>query len=322
MSWGLALIGGAAAWPLFLWMGRRLAGRRMRVLAALARVRSDGQVLEELPARARPSARSNPRQLANRVGRFFLRGPLQTWAERSLRGAGLPLRPEEFLGITAGALVAGWLVGALLPVGTFVRLLLIACGPLLPPLLVRRARTRRIAAISNQMGDALNTLGNGLRAGHSLPQALDAAAIQIPRPLGEELRRLLHETAAGIPMDEALDRLVARAANPDLELVVTAIRVQRAVGGNLAEVLEKISATIRARVAVQAHLQVITAQSRLSAWIVGLLPIGVFALTTVLAPNVAHTLVADPLGRILAAMALVLEGIGVLVIRRIVSIRY
>ncbi len=322
MTLVVTLLAGAAAYCLVLWTARRWAAHRLRVLRLLAMVRQGERPPEETAPRPRRAPGAGARHWAKQVGRFFLRGPLQTWAERSLRGSGLPLRPEEFLGITAGALVTGWLVGAALPLGAFVRFLLVLGGPLLPPLLVRRARNRRVSAISAQMGDVLNTLGNGLRAGHSLPQAMDSAATQLPAPLGEELRRLIHETAAGIPMDEALDRLVARTANADLELVVTAIRVQREVGGNLAEVLEKISATIRARIAVKAHLQVVTAQSRLSAWVVGLLPVGVFALTTVVAPQVAQILVQDPLGRLLAALAIVLEGIGVLAISRIVAIRY
>ncbi len=318
----LTIAAGAGCFCLGLLVLRLLSSRRLRLLAALSALQRADAPPEAEPAAARPRRGGGVRALGKRAGRFFLRGPAQSWAERSLRGSGLPLRPEEFLALTAGGLVAGWLVGTLLPITAVVRILLIVIGPLIPSLLVRRARTKRITAISSQMGDVLNTLGNGLRAGHSLMQALDAASTQIAAPLGEEVGRLLRETSSGIPMDEALSRMIARSANPDLELMVTAIRVQREVGGNLAEVLDRISGTIRARVAVKNHLQVVTAQSRMSAWVVGLLPVGVFALTTVVAPQVSETLVRQPLGRVLAVVAVILELIGVAAIRRIVAIKY
>ena len=166
------------------------------------------------------------------------------------------------------------------------------------------------------------TLGNGLRAGHSLMQALDNAAAQSADPLGPEIARLLREVAGGIPMEEALQRLLARTANPDLELLVTAVLVQREVGGNLAEILDKIASTIRSRVGVQNHLRVITAQSRLSGWVVGLLPVVVFAITTLITPQIEHTLTHDPMGRMVGIAAIVLEGMGLLAIRQIVSVKY
>ncbi len=304
-------------------VGRSLAGQRLRVLTALRAVRLGGtesEVGRPVVANARPTQRL--RQAGRGVGRALSLGPLRRFAVASLRGSGLPLRPEEFLALCAAGLVGGWLVGTVFALSGFLRLLAIAAGLLATPLMVRRTCQQRTARISLQMGDMLMTLGNGLRAGHSLLQALHGAAGQASAPLGDELRRLLREIGAGIPVPEALTRMVERAANPDLELLVTAVLVQREVGGNLAEILDKISATIRARVAVQNHLRVVTAQSRLSGWVVGLLPIGVFGLTTLVAPQVEGVLVHDPLGHIVAIAAIVLEALGMLAIRRIVSIRY
>ncbi len=323
MHWLLAAMGGAVAACLALWLQVGAWGSRLRLLAALEAVRSGGEA-PPAPATAprtrRPSA--SLRQVGRGVVRILFRGRLQRWARRSLQGAGLPLRPEEFLGLTAAGAPGGYLLGSVLPLPGFVRLLLVLAGFAATPLAVRRARQRRVQSISTQLAGALLTLGNGLRAGHSLLQAMGAAAEQTPVPLGEELGHLLREISGGIPVDEALERLVERTANPDLELLITAIRVQREVGGNLAEVLDRISATIRARVEVQAHLRVVTAQSRLSAWVVGLLPVGVFAITTVVAPTVSAVLVHDPVGRLLAGAAVAMELGGLFVISRIVRVRY
>ena len=304
-------------------LGRALAGERLRVLAALSAVRL-GLIEPEpqRPAATSPRPGQRLRAAGRGVGRVLSLGPLRRFAVASLRGSGLPLRPEEFLALCAAGLLTGWLVGSLFALSGFLRLLAIVMGLLATPLTVRRTCQQRTARISLQMGDMLMTLGNGLRAGHSLLQALHGAAGQAAAPLGDELRRLLREIGAGIPVPEALTRMVERAANPDLELLVTAVLVQREVGGNLAEILDKISSTIRARVAVQNHLRVVTAQSRLSGWVVGLLPIGVFGLTTLVAPQVEGVLVHDPLGHIVAIGAVVLEVLGMLAIRRIVTIRY
>jgi tight adherence protein B len=304
--------------------GRHLLRGRLRILLALRAAAGAEPEADPEPSarRRRTGSAAALRAALQRAGGFLLRGPVQRWAERCLRGTGLPLRPEEFLGLCAAGLVAGWGLGVLLPLPGFVRLLLAVLGPVSPPLYARRARQVRTARLSTQLGDTLMTLGNSLRAGHSLLQAVANAADQAAPPLGPELARLLREIAAGIPMDEALGRLLARTANPDLELLVTAILVQREVGGNLAEILDKISATIRARVSVQSHLRVVTAQSRMSGWVVGLLPVAVFAITTLIAPQIESTLTHDPLGRLVAGAAVILEVGGLLAIRKVVSIRY
>jgi tight adherence protein B len=314
------LLAGAAVAAAALAAGRHLLRRRLRLLAGLALAQGLGTP-PEAGARPRPG-RADLRRLLRRTGGPLLRGGLRRWAEGCLRGTGLPLRPEEFLGLQAGGLGAAALLATLVPASAFARLCLVALGGAAVPLYARAARQRRLRAISEQLADVLSALGSGLRAGHSLLQALGNVAEQTPPPLGAEFGRLLREVGAGIPMEEALQRLLQRTAHPDLELLVTALLVQREVGGNLAEVLDKIAGTIRARLAVQRQLRVLTAQSRLSGWVVGLLPIAVFAVTTVLAPEVERTLTRDPAGRAVAATAALLELGGVLALRSIASVRY
>lgn len=307
-------------------VGRHSLRGRFRVLIGLhAMVREPEADVAPGTAAAGARARgASPgvRRLLRRTGRQLLHGGLQRWAEACLRGTGLPLRPEEFVAVQVGALALGVFLVVVLPVAVFPRLCVVMLLTVGVPLFARRARSQRSQRVSTQLGDVLMTLGNGLRAGHSLMQALDNAATQSAEPLGPEIARLLREVAGGIPMEEALQRLLARTANPDLELLVTAVLVQREVGGNLAEILDKIASTIRSRVAVQNHLRVITAQSRLSGWVVGMLPVAVFGVTTLLAPQIEHTLTHDPIGRVVAIGAILLEGMGLLAIRQIVSVKY
>jgi len=316
------LFAAAAAALAGLAMGRFALRGRLRILGALRAVQAGTEEPGAAAAVRRGHAGSSLRAAVKRAAAALSLGPLQRWAERTLQGTGLPLRPEELLLLCAAGPVVGYAAGTVFRLPGFLRLLLLVACPVLPPLFCRQARGARSRRISTQLGDILMTLGNGLRAGHSLLQALDNAAAQSEAPLGPEMRRLLREIAAGIPVDEALERLVGRSANPDLELMVTAIRVQREVGGNLAEVLDKISGTIRARVAVKNHLRVVTAQSRLSGIVVAVLPVAIFGLTTLIAPQVEHTLTSDPAGRAVAVAAVVLETFGILAIRKVVSIRY
>lgn len=317
----LAILLGAAACALGAAAAVRRALRtRWRILLALEALRSD-PAPHQPPEQRTAHNRSPLRAAMGRAGGALSLGPMRRWAERCLQGTGLPLRPEELLLLCALAPVAGYGLGAVFGLGAL-RWVLAPAGLLVPPLLCRQARGSRSHRLSIQLGELLLGLGNALRAGHSLPQALENASAPCGPPLGPEMQRLLREVAAGIPLDEALDRLVARTANSDLELLVTAIQVQRSVGGNLAEVLDNISGTIRARVEIKNHLRVVTAQSRLSGIVVSVLPLGVFGLTLLVAPQVERTLLTDPLGRILGVIAVVLELIGILAIRRIVAIRY
>ncbi len=327
----VALLCGTAGACLAAAVARSALRGRLRVLRALKQAiavasgRVDPEAVEEPAAPGRrPRGQGIASLLRAVLARFgrVQRAPLRRWAEGQLRGTGLPLRPEEFVGLCALGVVVGGLLGLALPLPAALRALLFLAAAVAAPVGARMARGRRSVRICLQLGESLMTLSNGMRAGHSLLQAIAAAADQTGPPLGEEYARLLRETSAGIPMEEALARLVERTASADVELLVTAILVQREVGGNLAEILDRIATTIRARVAVQNHLRVVTAQSRMSGWVVGLLPIGLFVLISVIAPGIESVLVHTLMGRILGLGAILMEGAGLLVIRGIVSIRY
>ncbi len=135
------------------------------------------------------------------------------------------------------------------------------------------SRSRRLTRFNDQLSDMLNLMVNGLRAGYSTLQAMEAVSKELPAPICDEFRRVVQEMQIGIPMDTALANLLRRIPSDDLDFVITAINVQREVGGNLSEILDTISFTIRERVKIKGEIRVITSQVRASGTILALIPI-------------------------------------------------
>ena len=151
-------------------------------------------------------------------------------------------------------------------------------GFFIPPIYVGRAKSGRLKAFDNQLADMLNLVVNGLRAGFSTLQAMEAVSHEMPTPISDEFRRVVQEMQLGITMEDALEHLMRRIQSDDLDLVVTAINVQREVGGNLAEILDVISFTIRERVRIKGEISALTAQGRATAWVISALPIALVVL--------------------------------------------
>lgn len=146
-------------------------------------------------------------------------------------------------------------------------------GFFLPGFYVRREQARRLLRFDEQLADMLNLMVNGLRAGYSTLQALEAVSKELPPPISDEFRRVVQEMQLGIPMERALDNLFRRIQSKDLDLVITAMNVQREVGGNLSEILETISHTIRERVKIKGEIRVLVSQVMTSGRFLSIMPI-------------------------------------------------
>ena len=142
-----------------------------------------------------------------------------------------------------------------------------------PRFYVRRRQTQRLIKFNDQLSDMLNLMVNGLRAGYSTTHAMEAVSRELPAPISDEFRRLVQEMQIGIPMEKALDNLLRRIPSDDLDFVVTAINVQREVGGNLSEILDTISFTIRERVRIKGEIRVLTASVRTSGAVLSMIPV-------------------------------------------------
>jgi tight adherence protein B len=193
---------------------------------------------------------------------------------KELARADIKLKPGEYIalmGIAAFGVgfIAWYLGGKFLLVGAIGAIF----GLFLPRLYVRREQGKRLIRFDEQLGDMLNLMVNGLRAGYSTMQAMEAVSRELPSPISDEFRRVVQEMQLGLPMDRALDNLIRRIPSEDLDLVVTAINVQREVGGNLAEILDTISYTIRERVRIKGDIRVLTAQVMISGRFLAMMPI-------------------------------------------------
>lgn len=194
---------------------------------------------------------------------------------RDLARADLKLKVAEYfalyiIAIIFGALVFGF-IGSWHPVSFLIGAVL---GAFAPRFYVKRQQRKRLNKFNDQLGDMLNLMVNGLRAGYSTMQAMEAISKELPSPISDEFRRVVQEMQLGVPMETALENLLRRIPSDDLDFVVTAINVQREVGGNLSEILDSISYTIRERVRIKGEIRVMTAQVRASGTLLSIIPMG------------------------------------------------
>ncbi|HEY9077473.1 MAG TPA: type II secretion system F family protein [Anaerolineaceae bacterium] len=198
---------------------------------------------------------------------------------RNLARADLRLKPGEYIALILIAafgvgFVAWFFGGRYLIVGILGAIV----GSFIPGMYVKSQQGKRLERFGNQLSDMLNLMVNGLRAGYSTMQAMEAVSKELPSPISDEFRRVVQEIQLGVPMEKALDNLLRRIPSEDLDLVVTAINVQREVGGNLAEILDVISFTIRERVRIKGEIKVLTTQTMYSGRALSLMPVFVLVI--------------------------------------------
>jgi len=236
-----------------------------------------------------------------------------------LEQADIPLRGEEMAGATFFSVAIGAALG-LLALGILGALLGGLFGYLLPGLLLKNHLARRLRAAEEQLEEFLSFVANAMRAGSSLMQAMDLAGRTLPSPLGREMRRTQKEISLGVSMDDAWQNLVKRVPSGDMDLVATAVLIQRQVGGDLAGILDSIAATIRERQRVKAQVRTLTAQGRLSGFVIASLPFVLFVLFSFINPAYVRLLWTEPLGLLMLGMGLVSQVVGTVLISRIIRI--
>jgi tight adherence protein B len=252
---------------------------------------------------------------------------------RDIARADLKLKPSEFLAIWAAAIVGIpflFIVLSLglpalrsplaLIVGAFV-------GFMLPRFWLGRRKSGRLGAFNKQLPDTITLLANGLRAGSSFLQAVELVVRESRPPISTEFQRVIREVNLGLPFEAAMENMVRRVRSEDLELMATAINIQHTVGGNLAEILDSIAFTIRERIRIKGEIRTLTAQQRLSGYVVGFLPIALAGFLFVAAPQFMAPMFDKPpeafglpLGVVILAFGGFMMFIGFLLIRKIVDI--
>ena len=197
-----------------------------------------------------------------------------------------------------------------------------AAASFVPTLFVKRKARQRMEKFEEQFPEAIDLIARALRAGHALPTALQMAADEIPQPVGEEFKQMFEQHSYGLSLPEALRAFGERVPLLDARFFVTAVMTQREMGGNLSEVLDKLSAVIRERFKVKRQVRVISAHGRITGMVLGFLPPAVCGILFIISPEHMGLLFKDPIGLYMVAAAVVLQVIGVLAIRKIVDVEY
>jgi tight adherence protein B len=240
--------------------------------------------------------------------------------QRSLLQADISWSAGVFLSISALFALSGFYLGyywqGSLEGGALAFLL-----GLLPFIFLRMKKNRKARLVETQMPDVMELLARSLRAGHTLPSAIELASQETPQPLGRELRLAYEEQRMGISMAEALRHMAERIDSADLRYFVTAILIQAETGGNLAEIMEKIGQLIRNRLRFKAKVRALSAEGRFSAIIASLMPCLVFLVLYTFKRDYIMNLLNEPMGRKMVVVALISMGIGILIFKKIVIIK-
>jgi tight adherence protein B len=252
---------------------------------------------------------------------------------RDLGAADLKLKPSEFLGIWAGSTIGVplvmFLIGFVVPSlqSPIILVIGLALGFVLPRLWLGRRKSSRLNQFNKQLPDTITLIANALRAGSSFLQSIELVVRESRPPISIEFGRVIREVNLGLPFDTALENMVKRVKSEDFELMATAIAIQHQVGGNLAEILDSIAFTIRERVRIKGEIRTLTAQQRMSGYVVGGLPIVLALFIYVVAPNFFTPMfqkppdvIGIPTGVLLIGVAGVMMAIGFVLIRKIVDI--
>jgi len=245
-------------------------------------------------------------------------GPL----ERLVTQSGLKITVGTLVMASILAAVAGY---ALVKWFTYYTYLGLAAAPLfgmIPYLIVRYARNKRLELFEEQFPEAIALIARALRAGHAFPTGLQMVGDEIPAPVGAEFKLVYDRQSFGMPISDALKSMAERVPVLDARFFVTAVLTQRETGGNLSEVLDNLASVIRERFKVKRQVRVVTAHGRITGWILAALPPALAVILCFVSPDHMKTMVTDPLGIKMLAIGGTMQALGTIIIRKLVNIRY
>jgi tight adherence protein B len=245
--------------------------------------------------------------------RFFNRAALDE--------ADIRVSQADFIIIILGACAVSALIGLTLG-GAVLAFLMILVPPFASHVLLNQRAAKRRRQFDEQLGDTLHLLTGGLRAGHSILRAIDAAASESPTPTSQEMRRIVTETSLGRDLLSSLNDTAARMRSDDFVWMAQAIQINREVGGNLAEVLDQVNETIRERSEIKGQIKSLAAEGKFSAYILMALPFGIGGMLTMVNPGYVNVLFTQPLGWMLLAVSAVFLTIGGLWMRKIIDLKF
>ncbi|SEK14112.1 type II secretion system F family protein [Paraburkholderia diazotrophica] len=252
--------------------------------------------------------------------KVLLRMPRIQTMDRWLVQSGLDWSMGKLLTCTVLPPLVVWIAGSAIYVPQLPLLAAILIAGMIAPFRVNRAKAKRMKQIEQQLPEAADMIGRSLRAGHSFSTALGMVGDEMPEPIGSEFRTTFGQINFGVSLNDALGGLANRVPISDLRYFVIAVLIQRESGGNLAEILGNISQIIRARLALLGKVRVLSAEGRLSAWVLGALPFVVAFVISIMNPGFLRILWTDPTGIDLVGVALVMMVFGVIWMRKVIRI--
>ncbi|MDR5658927.1 type II secretion system F family protein [Serpentinicella sp. ANB-PHB4] len=262
----------------------------------------------------------NRKNILQVLGSFFVAKSYTKKLEGQLLKAELPMRAEEFLALNIIGILICTFVGLVLLGGIASALVMALLALVIPQIIITRKKRLRIERINQQIGDCLTVMANSLRAGYSFQQAIDLVGKEMNGSLALEFKKTNREINLGTTIDQALINLTKRVESDDLELLITAVLIQRQIGGNLAEILDNISFTIRERIRIKGEIKTLTAQGRASGLVIGLMPPILFVILLLINPSYMNVMIQSKVGWLILFAGLISEIIGVLLIKKVIDI--
>lgn len=255
------------------------------------------------------------------LDRFLAARNVRLYSRDSLENAGVRLSQAEYFVLVIAGGIVGALVGLVIGVPVL-SVLLVILAPVVGHLVLGFLAGKRRAKFDQQLGDTLQLLAGGLRAGHSILRAIDAAASESQSPTSEEMRRVITETSLGRDLLASLTDTSERMRNEDFVWIAQAIQINREVGGNLAEVLDQVNETIRERSEIKGHIKALAAEGKFSAYILIAMPFGIVVMLMMVNPGYMDSMFTHPLGWGMMAASAVLMTIGSLWMRKIIDLKF
>ena len=257
----------------------------------------------------------------NLVDGFFSQRKVRLFNRETLENAGLRMSQADFFVLVLAGALVGALAG-LVVAGPLLAVLFVLLSPLAGHLVLGFLAGKRRNTFDQQLGDTLQLLAGGLRAGHSILRAIDAAATESQSPTSEEMRRVVTETSLGRDLQSSLNDTAERMRNEDFVWIAQAIQINREVGGNLAEVLDQVNETIRERSEIKGHIKSLAAEGKFSAYILMAMPIGIVVMLMLVNPGYMNVMFTHPLGWGMIVASVILMTIGGLWMRKIIDLKF
>jgi len=306
----------------FFWIGKYSDLRRSRISKRVHEIeKKEWQVTEETSKKKSEKTFFLFSLLEKMFRNIKWLHSLEHKMQIELKRANLLMKPSEFMTLILSFSFLGAVLGTIIAGGHMERGIWIGGITWILPLMWLKGKIKkRKKLLEDQLPEMVNMTSNSLKAGYSLIQSLELLSQEMAPPLSEEIQRMLQEMRLGIPTEEALVHFNQRIDSQDLDLVISAMLIQRQVGGNLSEILDTIGDTIRERIRIKGEIKSLTAQGKMSMYIFMLLPIGLGAFLGLTNPEYIQPLFTEPMGWLMLAVAVIGQGIGAMLIKKITNI--